>query len=364
MKASSKRHDSPVRHIDVTVQGKRVRVSTGLTDKAKADAVAIAAQNLADNIKDASQERLKRLCGAIFDAAGVVPFWEGERHLDVRFAPWSDQWMESHLDMNEELRVKYTSVLVGFLAYRSNLPVRDIKPSDVAGWAKCLGQKNSPATVKQKVGLLATALQDAVDDGILASNPAKKVKLEGGATVERDALTDEQINQLRSWLWRGSEPHKDEWIVAIDLARWQGLRLMDAVNIGPESVKDDVLDFVCRKTGERLVVPLHPAVDSIILAKGFCKKLRLKSKSQLSQTFTRFLERAGIENPVTVSASGKRLRKLGFHSLRHSFVTALERAGVPEETRMKLAGHKSKRVHAGYSHVDPVQEARKISVTW
>ena len=44
--------------------------------------------------------------------------------------------------------------------------------------------------------------------------------------------------------------------------------------------------------------------------------------------------------PVTIS----------FHALRHSFTSALANAGVAPELRMKLTGHKSESVHAGYTH--------------
>lgn len=347
------------------VGDKRVRKSTGIADKATATKVAAAVKELADGILSPSQERLKRLCGAVFDAAGVVPFWESEQDLNVALHPWAMAWLQSRPKSQGESSSKYTATLCAFERHYGNRAVRSIKVQDIKAWADNLASTNSPATVKQKVGLLASALDDAVADRILASNPARKVKLEGGATVEKRELSDTQINQLRDWLLHSNEAHKKEWIVAIDLARWNGLRLMDAVSITPQNIdiKNYILDFVCRKTGERMVVPMHPAVDSIVSMHGTCDRLRLKSKSQLSQTFTRMLEKAGITNPVTVSASGKNLRSLGFHSLRHSFITDLERKGVPEDVRMKLSGHKSKRIHSGYSHTDPIEEAKKL-IAW
>jgi integrase len=348
------------------VGDKRVRKSTGIADKATATKVAAAVKELADGILSPSQERLKRLCGAVFDAAGVVPFWEDETAKEWRVSSWLGQWVDQKESgrTNKELISKYRSAFLSFCIFEDGprLMMRGLKVSHISRWAEHLSMENSPATVKQKVGMLASALDDAVADRVLASNPARKVKLEGGATVEKRELSDTQINQLRDWLLHSNEAHKKEWIVAIDLARWNGLRLMDAVSITPQNIdiKNYILDFVCRKTGERMVVPMHPAVDSIVSMYGTCERLRLKSKSQLSQTFTRILEKAGIENPITVSASGKNLRSLGFHSLRHSFITDLERKGVPEDVRMKLSGHRSRKIHAGYSHTCPIEEAQKI----
>jgi integrase len=175
-------------------------------------------------------------------------------------------------------------------------------------------------------------------------------------------LSDVDYDKLTEHVRFHGGPNNEEWLTAIAFARWNGLRLMDAVNIRQNNVVDEgsILDFVCAKTGERMVVPLHPVCQCRV-AITFCHRLRLKSKSQLSQCFTRFLERAGVENPVTVSPSGRELRAVGFHSLRHSFITWLKASGVSEEVSMTLAGHRSRKIHQGYNHVDLVEEARKIT---
>jgi integrase len=63
------------------------------------------------------------------------------------------------------------------------------------------------------------------------------------------------------------------------------------------------------------------------------------------------MQRAGIEGKITrVVENGRSLSSLSFHSLRHSFTSALANAGIAEEVRMKLTGHSTRDVHAGYSH--------------
>jgi integrase len=49
---------------------------------------------------------------------------------------------------------------------------------------------------------------------------------------------------------------------------------------------------------------------------------------------------------------GKRRRftTKSFHSLRHGFVSSMANAGVSMELRMKLAGHTTESVAAGYTH--------------
>jgi integrase len=354
--------DGATGKLDLRVAGKRIRPTTGISDPKVAHKVASASKELAEHVGTASPERLKRLCAAIFDAAGVTPWWENQTPEPTP-SEFVTNWLCEHrASLSDDLYAKYCGALQNFVEMCPASTVRLIRRSHVLSWHRDLEKQFSPATASQKVGLLAKALQDAVDEGLMDSNPARRIG-SVTATVERRDLSDTQINQVRHWLTHSKEAHKQEWIVAIDLARWNGLRLMDAVSIRPENVDvgNYILDFVCQKTGQRMVVPMHPAVDSIISMYGFCDHLRLKSKSQLSQCFTRFLERAGVENPVTVSPSGRELREKGFHSLRHSFISWLDRSGVSEETRMKLAGHKSRKIHAGYSHVDLIEQARKIA---
>jgi integrase len=44
------------------------------------------------------------------------------------------------------------------------------------------------------------------------------------------------------------------------------------------------------------------------------------------------------------------ISKRSFHAMRHSFISALANANVTPELRMKLAGHKSEKIHSGYTH--------------
>jgi integrase len=356
--------DGATHKLDLSVAGKRIRPTTGISDPKVARKVASAAKELAEHVETASPERLKRLCAAIFDAAGVTPPWENQAPEPTP-PEFVTTWLYDHrASLSDDLYAKYCGALQNFVGTCPAKTVRLIRRSHVLSWHRELEKQFSPATASQKVGLLAKALQDAVDEGLMDSNPARRIG-SVTATVERKDLSDTQINQVRHWLTHSKEAHKQEWIVAIDLARWNGLRLMDAVSIRPENVDvgNYILDFVCQKTGQRMVVPMHPAVDSIISMYGYCDRLRLKSKSQLSQCFTRFLERAGISNPIVVSPSGRELRSLGFHSLRHSFISWLDKSGVPEDIRMKLSGHRSRKIHAGYSHICPVEEAKKL-VVW
>jgi integrase len=73
----------------------------------------------------------------------------------------------------------------------------------------------------------------------------------------------------------------------------------------------------------------------------------------LSREFAKVMEHAGVHGVAARVREGKSSRAvntLTFHSLRHAYASMMANAGVSEEIRMKLAGHASKDVHAGYTH--------------
>jgi integrase len=130
-------------------------------------------------------------------------------------------------------------------------------------------------------------------------------------------------------------------------------------NVQPE---DGVLVYQQQKTGKKVTVPLHFHVIqhldylSTFGAHGFlCPKLATKGvsgKHGLSATFSRIMEKAGLD-PGTVQGKGiRKFNRRTFHSLRHSFNSALANAGVPEELRMKLTGHSSRPINRGYTHLE------------
>ena len=71
----------------------------------------------------------------------------------------------------------------------------------------------------------------------------------------------------------------------------------------------------------------------------------------LSTAFKNIMRKAGVDSqPVEREEGVRTLSRRTFHALRHSFTSALANAGVAPELRMKLTGHKTEAIHAGYTH--------------
>jgi integrase len=74
------------------------------------------------------------------------------------------------------------------------------------------------------------------------------------------------------------------------------------------------------------------------------------------------MERAQISQQMSINPiTGAEHRSKTFHSLRHTLPSWLKAAGVDAEIRMKIVGHTSKRIHAGYTHMEMQDLAQALN---
>jgi integrase len=114
------------------------------------------------------------------------------------------------------------------------------------------------------------------------------------------------------------------------------------------------------------MIPLHPTLERELLKRPGIGKAHVfpslaenlsKNKGStggrhgLSGQFKLIMEKAGITGVIKQRDDGSRaVSSLSFHSLRHTLASELANHRVNEETRMKLLGHTTREVHAGYTH--------------
>lgn len=263
---------------------------------------------------------------------------------------------------------RYRDIVEPFLEslkHRADLDISALTSVDVARYRDDeLRAGKSNRTANMAVKTLRIGLNSARKQGLILSNPAEAVDHLPDDSAERGSFTPEQISMLLKAVdiqWRGM----------ILLGACAGLRITDAAKLTWIAVDLDrrILRFQPRKTkGNRkqskLEIPILPDLEAYLLtlpiptgqphAPLFPKLADKKSTGTLglSNTFTRLIHVAGIENePVSSPREGKgrRVFRYGFHSLRHTFVSLMANSGVSKELRMKLAGHTSN-VHDRYTH--------------
>ena len=173
-------------------------------------------------------------------------------------------------------------------------------------------------------------------EGLILTNPAEAVDALPDNSIERGVFT---LDQMRALLREADT----EWRGVILLGYSAGLRLGDAARLRWSNVElvepVPLLRFHPQKTSRAgakrcpLQVPILPDLEKYLQelpvtsrdpeAPLFPKLARKKveGRTGLSNTFTRLIDSAGIDNPVLASGrpKGRAVRQLSFHFLASHF---------------------------------------------
>lgn len=207
--------------------------------------------------------------------------------------------------------------------------------------------------------ILAHPFSSAKKKGLISIDPVAGLKAVRGDQVEKHVFTAGQVQRL-------IDAAKGDWRGMVVAGFYSGARLRDLANLtwGNVDLFQRTITFTQKKTGAKIQIPMAEPLHSYMMTLSLNDNPKapvfptLYGKtsaggSGLSTAFGGLMERAGIEQG-TIREKGKGVaRKVSarsFHSLRHSFNTVLANNGVPQEIRMKLTGHSSAEMNAGYSH--------------
>lgn len=354
--------------------GTRRRVSTKKTDPMEAKqflASLLAAEKYAREER-LTEARARELIGEIVERS------TGARISFFTVRAWFNDWLAGkEASKSEATRIRYKNAVALFLAHLG--PVADknieaLRPGDIAGFFKAeRATGKSTMTCVLNVKVVKMALAAAVRFAVLKVNPAENVELpsESADSVEREVFTPEEVARLIA-------AADGDWPGVIRLAYFAGMRISDCVNLQWRNVDlgRKLIEFTPRKTAsraragrkpKRLVVPMHPELEAALSkmagADGSPDAFVFPSlagktsagRSGLSMSFSRLMDRAGVDSSVRrekTGQAGRTVRARTFHALRHSFVSALANAGVSLEHRRLLAGHAEESMTEGYTHTE------------
>jgi integrase len=223
------------------------------------------------------------------------------------------------------------------------------------------------ATQLLRQAMISAALNAALRQHLIDSNPATALESLKVKSGERDMFTAAQVSTL-------ARTADAEWRRAILLGYYTGARLSDVTNMRWDAIDwhNKLIRFTPTKTKKPVTIPLHSELERELLKKPGIGKAAMfpwlagkgtGGKHGLSGRFAGIIEKAGIECKRTEASGGRKLSNLSFHSLRHSFNSAMANAGVAQEVRQKLTGHYSAEMNTQYTHheLEPLRGHRTDS---
>jgi integrase len=354
-----------------TLRSRRVFRSTKTSDKKQALEICRAwhkAERLARTGKlsvDAAREVIARGVSDVFTATNV------ESLPSASIKAWCETWTEAKaIETEQSTYARYRRVIerfTGFLGLtKSKRDLSTLQASDIARFRDREAKELSRSTANLDVKVLRICLGEAVRQGLLAVNPAVRVKLlKSTAESKRRAFT---LNEIKRILRTCSDDV--EWRGLVLFGLYLGQRLGDLAKLTWRAVNFETgeIAFTTRKTGRRIVLPLvQPLSDYLASLSAsdnpnafiFPRAASAKRTSTLSNQFREILVAAGLVEPRPRGhkSTGKgrdqarEASEISFHSLRHSAVTMLKAAGVSDFIAREIVGHESAAVSRQYTHL-------------
>jgi integrase len=340
--------------------GRWLKKSTKQTDRTKALQFCVRIQESADQARAGvlTESKAREIIGAILEHT------TGQAMQQWTVRSWVAHWLDiKEKSASPKTMAKYRQVLRDFeksLGSRANLPLVHVTSADALRYRNAILEAGrGDMTANQSMKVVGAAFNAAVKQDHISRNPcgaldslAAKARR---AATKRATFTPTQVAKLAG-------AADGDWRAAILFGYYTGARLSDVANMRWEAIDLDKneITFTASKTGKEITLPLHADLRRVLLRlpRGIAKAPLFSSLAGrgtggahgLSGRFAAIMERAGIERKMmSVVKGGREIADLSFHSLRHSFTSALANANVAEEIRMKLTGHSTREVHAGYT---------------
>ena len=359
--------------------GKQVKRSTKLSDRKKAMKAAEAFEDAAKMARSAELTR----AAAVKMLNELMERTHGDG-LDTRSTRQHIADYQASLKARgtkEGTLKRYSPIFDGFLAHlgdaRSNARLASVSAQELESFRNAeLKAGKTSGTADFALKVLNGVFEDARRKAIILHNPVQAVKpLRDGTSEERHPFTDDQVSALLAVA-------DLEWQGMILMAYHTGIRLTDAANLTLANVDRKLLRFRDAKTAHRkhraseretVVVmphdlrnyikslPVPMKKDAPLFPSLYGKKSG--SAGGLSNTFSRLLDKAGIdrEQGDEKKGKGRRFSPLSFHSLRHTMISRLANSDAPEAVTKAMSGHSTDEAHRRYVHLDTAAQEKVMA---
>ena len=251
----------------------------------------------------------------------------------------------------------YNTTINSINGFKKGLNLQDITPLLLQGYEKhLLSSQKSVSTISIYMRQLRTIINQAITAGSFPSEmyPFRKYEIPAGRNVKK-ALSEKDISSLLNHrpIKKDEEKALDFWILSY---LCNGMNFADIIELKPENINNNLLQFIRQKTKRTkkkdlrpIKVGLNPRAIEIIE--------KWKNTNPENPYLFPILE--PNLNPVTAKHRCKRFikwvnlrmesirleleidQKVGTYVARHSFSTVLKRKGISTEFIKESLGHSS-----------------------
>jgi len=233
-------------------------------------------------------------------------------------------------------------------------------------------QKINLGTVGNYIGTIKTIAREAKLQGLPVHEHINHPKF-FAPKVKADSiyLRDEQINKIYNHDYKGVERlenARDLFIIGLRT----GLRVSDFLRLKATNIKEGFIEIETQKTGQDVVIPMHPQVKAILKKhKGFPRSI---SDQKFNLHIKEVCEEAGFTQKIEgsmINPETKRKEKGIFpmhklvtsHICRRSFASNLY-GKLPNMVIMAITGHQTEAQFLKYIKITPKENAKTLQAYW
>jgi integrase len=232
-------------------------------------------------------------------------------------------------------------------------------------------------TIGKYIRVIKTFLNYATENGyntniFFKSKQFKSPKVPGFSIY----LTESEISQI---LERDltETPHFERVRDLFVVGCWTGLRFSDFTTIRLENIKKDYLEIKTFKTGEKVIIPIHPMVKKIMdkYSGKYPNSLPPAISNQKMNAYLKEIAKQVdcLKSPVEVErikggfktmTKQEKWELVTTHTARRSFATNVYKSGFPAISLMKITGHRTEKAFLLYIKVTPEENAKQLLDHW
>jgi site-specific recombinase XerD len=225
-------------------------------------------------------------------------------------------------------------------------------------------------TIGKVIKNVKVFMNEAVSRGLTSNVQFKNKKFK--KTVEHSEsiyLSISEINRLYEYDLSENlrlDKVRDLFVIGC----YTGLRFSDLVKLKEENFLDSQtkLKVMTEKTGELVIIPLHPFVRQILKKYGGVPPT-LISNNKMNQYLKELGELVGINEQVLISGTKggvkqseiyRKFELITVHTARRSFATNAYINPVPSISIMKITGHRTEKAFLTYIKITQEDNANKL----
>lgn len=288
-----------------------------------------------------------------FRAQAEVDIERGElvdpRRQEITVADWCDEWLKGKTNLAPTTRERYQIIVDVQVRPRwSKITLKNIRHAQIQSWLA--GLEMAPASVRKVHRVLSQALDFAVKDGRLSSNPAKAVSLPRLLSKEKLYLTHEQVAELAE---RCGSQYPEYGTVVRFLAytglRWGEMAALRVKNVDFKRQRVTVAESVTPVKGVMTFGPTKGnECREVPMPRSMVKELTVFTRGKkpgdlvFAAPFGGVLRSQGFQRTALKEAS-EAMGLQGFtpHMLRHTAASLAIASGADVKVIQTMLGHKS-----------------------